>query len=76
MFVPKMMEGVQIGNLFLLLNNLYGSREEHRIWYDIFPKDVKDIGLDPIPSAPCVIFGNGFLVIFYVDDLLLMAQNE
>ena len=76
MTVPTMLDNVPSGKVCLLQKSLYGLREAPRIWYELLSKDLKAIGLEPMPSAPCVFRGNGVLVLCYVDDLLVMAENE
>lgn len=70
------MEGVSIVNVCLLLKSIYCMREAPRIWYDRLKKDLKSIGLHPIPSAPWLFCDDDVMVMFYVDELLLMAENE
>lgn len=76
MYVPDLMEGVPHDKVCLLLKSLYGLREAPRIWYDLLSKDLRAIGLQAMPSAPCVFSGEGVMVLCYVDDLLIMAENE
>ena len=76
MVVPKMMEGVSSNKVCLLRKSLYGLREAPRIWYELLSKELKAIGLKPIPSAPCVFQGDDVMVLCYVDDLLVMAKDE
>ena len=54
---------------------MYGLREAPRIWYELLTKELKSIGLVALPSAPCVFRGKGVVVICYVDDLLVLAED-
>lgn len=76
MYVPEMMAGYWNGKVCLLRKSLYGLKEAPRIWYDLLSNDLQSIGLKPMTSAPCVFRANGIMVLCYVDDLLVMAEDE
>lgn len=76
MEIPKCFEGDTDGKVCSLMKSLYGLREAPRIWYKLLSKELCEIGLKPLPSAPCVFIGDDVIVLCYVDDLLLIASSE
>ena len=76
MTVPDCMDSVPKGKVLLLLKSLYGLREASRIWYDLLSAELMEIGLKNLPSAPCVFVRDVVMAVCYVDDLLVVAENE
>lgn len=76
MHVPKMIKKVPEGKVCLLRRSLYGLREAPSIWYALLSKELRAIGMNSLASAPCVFVGDGDMILCYVDDLLVMAEDE
>lgn len=76
MTIPKYMEGNYSKKVCKLKKTLYGLRESPRIWYDLLSRDLMSIGLMPLKNAPCVFVQNRVIVLCYVDDLLLLGEDE
>lgn len=54
MATPEMLDGDHNGKVCLHRKSLYGLREAPRIWYDRLSKELLDVGLTSLPSAPFV----------------------
>lgn len=59
---------------------LYGLKQAGRAWYKLFDKELRNLGLNPTKSDPCVYTGHTksgqlMIVVIYVDDILVMTQN-
>lgn len=76
MYIQEMKNGYSNGKVCLLLKSLYGLKEAPSILYGLLSNDMQSIGLEPMSSAPFVFRGNGVIVVCYVDDLLVMAEND
>lgn len=63
-----------------LLKAMYGLKQAHLAWHTKLCRDLKSIGFDELPSAPCVFrlrrSGSGLcFILVYVDDLLILATS-
>ena len=64
-----------------LLKALYGTVEASRLWYDVITGLMLKAGFVPNPIEPCVLNrrrpgGKQLTVVLYVDDLLVMSEDE
>lgn len=65
------------GDAILRVNKaLYGLKQSGRRWYETLRDDLIEFGLKPCESDPCIFFGNGIIVIIYVDDGIIMADTQ
>ncbi|KAJ5827623.1 hypothetical protein N7447_001845 [Penicillium robsamsonii] len=72
-----MPEGFQIpGKCWKLRRALYGLRISPRLWQQEASKVLRKLGLKQAPEDPCVFTGDGILVFFYVDDILIASHPD
>lgn len=72
-----MPEGFQIqGKCWRLRRALYGLRISPRLWQQEASKVLQKLGLYQAPEDPCVFIGEGILVFFYVDDILIASHPD
>lgn len=76
MSVLQILDGVPTENVCFIRKSLYGLREAPRIWHHLLARDLKGIGLQPMPSEPCVFRADGVIVHCYVEDLLVLAKDD
>lgn len=65
---------------YKLTKALYGLKQAHLAWHRKLTTDLKELGFNELPSAPCVFkksCGSFFsFVLVYVDDLLVIAPTQ
>jgi hypothetical protein len=67
-----MPEGFQIlGKCWKLHRALYGLRISPRLWQQEAAAVLIKLGLRQVPEDPCVFVGEGIIIFFYVDDILI-----
>ncbi|KAJ6111048.1 hypothetical protein N7486_003283 [Penicillium sp. IBT 16267x] len=72
----KMPEGFDTqGRCWLLLRALYGLRIAPRLWQKDATRVLRDLGLEQVAEDPCVFVGEGIIVFFYVDDILIASHR-
>lgn len=74
----KIPEGVkEINNKVLKLNKaLYGLREAPRVWNDCFNNFMEEKGLHRSKTDACLYIGNEIKLVIWVDDVLMMGNEE
>jgi hypothetical protein len=71
-----MPEGFQIlGKCWKLRRALYGLRISPRLWQREAASVLRKLGLQQMPEDPCVFIGQGLLVFFYIDDILIASHS-
>ena len=69
-------EGFQIhGKYWKLLRALYSLRISPRLWQQEAASVLRKLGLKQVPEDPCVFVGEGLIVFFYVDDILIACHT-
>ncbi|KAJ6114763.1 hypothetical protein N7486_000541 [Penicillium sp. IBT 16267x] len=63
------------GRCWLLLRALYGLRIAPRLWQQDATRVLRDLGLEQVAEDPCVFVGEGIIVFFYVDDILIASHH-
>lgn len=63
------------GKVLLLLRALYGLRKSPRLWKEELSKTLLDLGLCAVPEDPCLYVSNKLIVMFYVDDMIVLYQK-
>jgi hypothetical protein len=80
-FLPGLKKYVEAdGTLYCkLLKALYGCVQASKLWFNKLTKVLREEGYEHCPTDPCVmrklVDGKVFLVLIYVDDLLLLADE-
>ncbi|KAF2842567.1 hypothetical protein M501DRAFT_432357 [Patellaria atrata CBS 101060] len=46
----------------------YGLKRSPRLWYQLFPTALEELGMMPVPSVNCLFTDGTILVLFYVND--------
>lgn len=62
-----------------LNRSIYGLRQSPRCWNFTLDKKLKEMGLQPTPSDPCLYTneeGEMMIVAVYVDDILIACKNS
>ena len=63
-----------------LLKDLYGCVQASKLWYEKLPCFLRAQGYESCPTDPCVmckvINGSVFLLLIYVDDILVLTDKE
>jgi hypothetical protein len=55
---------------------LYGLRESPLLWYNEFSSALEEFGLKRSLEEPCVFTSDRVVVLFYVDDILVLYRKE
>ncbi|KAJ5314846.1 uncharacterized protein N7443_001730 [Penicillium atrosanguineum] len=73
----RMPEGFESpGKCWKLHRALYGLRISPRLWQQEAAGVLQKLGLRQVPEDPCVFVGEGILVFFYVDDILIASHRS
>jgi len=63
-----------------LLKALYGCVQASKLWYNKLTKFLRSLGYEHSPTDPCVmrklVDGSIYLLVIYVDDILVLASEE
>jgi len=63
-----------------LLKALYGCIQASRLWYNKLTKVLRELGYEHSPTDPCImrkiVNGNVYLLVIYVDDILILAPED
>lgn len=77
-----MLKTLKSGNKICRMKKaLYGLKQAGRAWYKLFDRVLRDLGLNPTKSDPCVYVGHArskdvIIVVVYVDDILVMSRDS
>jgi hypothetical protein len=72
----RMPEGFEsLGKCWKLRKALYGLRISPRLWQQEAAGVLSKLGLRQVPEDPCVFVGDGIIVFFYVDDILIASHR-
>jgi hypothetical protein len=77
--ICDILDGFKKDGICVRLNRaLYGLRDSLLLWYEEFSSSLKEVGLRLLKEEPCLFFSNDrkILVLFYVDDILLLYQKK
>ncbi|EKG09416.1 Integrase catalytic core [Macrophomina phaseolina MS6] len=74
----KAPEGMTLphGKILLLKKALYGLKESPALWQKHFQATLKDLGLEPVPDAPCLYANEHLFVFFFVDDIIMAFAKK
>ncbi|RDW86563.1 uncharacterized protein DSM5745_03205 [Aspergillus mulundensis] len=64
------------GRVFKLNRPLYGLRRSPRIWQKEISSTLLKYGFKPVPEEPCLFVTKYLMVIFFVDDILVMSKRS
>jgi hypothetical protein len=64
-----------LGRGWKLQKALYGLRISPRLWQQEAAEVLSKLGLKQAPEDPCVFIGEGIIVFFYVDDILIASHR-
>ncbi|KAF5200461.1 Reverse transcriptase family protein [Thalictrum thalictroides] len=75
--VAYLPDGYHQHNKFLLVKKaLYGLPESALLWQTHFQSTLFDIGLNPVPGVNCLFRNEHTIVLFYVDDIILIHHER
>ena len=60
------------GFLLWVLRALYGLKTSPVLWYKDFTHTLEDLGLNPILETNCLFVNDWLILIFYMDDILIV----
>ena len=61
-----------LGVAIKLHRALYGLKESPRLWYKTLKNCFVKFGFEEVPGVNCLMKGRKMIIIFYVDDLILL----
>jgi hypothetical protein len=68
-------EGFEVqGEILQLLRALYGLKRSPLLWYREISGKLKELGVYPVPEAPCLFMNEHLIVFFYVDDICILCH--
>lgn len=56
--------------------DLYGLKDEAKIWNDLLFKELIKRGLQEMQSAYCILVKYTIIAVCYVDDLVLFVKDK
>ncbi len=59
------------GRALKLNKALYGLRKSPLLWQRELMGTLSSLGFQPVPHEPCIMIRSGYLVFFYVDDIVI-----
>ena len=75
--VTHLPEGFQkYGDFLLIRKALYGLPESALLWQNHLQSTLIDIGLFPIPGVNCLFTNKHLIVLFYVDDIIVIYHER
>ena len=67
---------IETNGFFVKLNkSLYGLRQSPLSWYLHLDKGLQSLNFVPSPNQPGVYFGNGMVIVCFVDDTLFLGKD-
>jgi hypothetical protein len=70
-------EGYEVtGKILRLLKALYGLKQSPLLWYRHFCAILTQLGFQEVPGVNCLLRNDYLLVLFYVDDILVLNQSK
>ena len=57
-------------------SSLYGLKQSSANWYDCLKKGIERRGFCESKADPCVFMKKGMIILTYVDDCILIANNK
>ena len=70
-------EGFSKPGYFMKLRKaLYGLRTSPRLWHKELSATLRKLGLKQVPGIECLYQGNGLIIFFYVDDIMVMYHRS
>ncbi len=71
-------EGVDIkpGNVWMLNRSVYGLKQAPWLWYETLAKLLEKNGFRKSPTEECLFFKSGVVMLVYVDDIIIIAENQ
>jgi len=74
--LPQLFDSPNGPNTILKLNkSLYGLVQALLSWYNHLTKGLKETGFSKSDNDPCLFFGNGMMVLVYVDDCIFFGKE-
>jgi hypothetical protein len=64
------------GKILLLIKSLYGLKQAPRCWNHKIDSYLKDQGFQRCHTDNCLYVKNGFYILLYVDDILLITADK
>ena len=61
-------------HIWELRTALYGLKTSPQLWYKDLTQNLRDLGLEPILDCPCLWKSDRLIVLFFVDDIMVMAK--
>jgi len=75
--LPKMFDSPNGPETVLKLNkSLYGLVQVPLLWYNHLTNGLEDTGFMKSENNPCLFFGNGMMVLVYVDDCIFFGRMQ
>jgi len=74
--LPTMFDSPNGPEMVLKLNkSLYGLVQAPLSWYNHLSKGLEEVGFEQSDNDPCLFFGNGMMVLVYVDDCIFFGKD-
>ncbi len=74
---PSMYDSKHGPEVILKLNKLlYGLIQAFLSWYNHLKKGLEECGFQQSENDPCLFFGNGIMVLAYVDNCIFFGKNR
>lgn len=64
------------GRVCRLLRSLYGLKQAAKCWYECLKEYLKKSNLQESTADPCVYFNENLIILFHVDDGLIIGPDE
>ena len=75
--LPQGYEPTHGNHVVLKLNkSLYGLVQAPLSWYNHLSKGLRDCGFEQSKNDPCLFYGNGVMVLAYVDDCIFFSKDS
>ena len=62
--------------VLMLKKNLYGLRDDGRIWWEYLSEGLSELGFHQTQTDQCVFIKDDVIILIHVDDCIILSKNK
>jgi hypothetical protein len=66
----------KLNHILMLMMALYGLKISPNLWYNHLIQILEDLGLSQVPGVNCLFTNDWLILLFYVDDIVLIHHSK